>query len=742
MEKRIPLSAAFAAAFLLTGCVAEKQECQKPIPEEPQVTIPAQTAPEAAATEQEKPGTPDSIRALSMAEKFSVRKVYGDHMVLQRRCPIRICGTAPAGKMVLVGVGPNSVLATAGENGVWEAVLPAMEAGGPYMVSVTGAPGSEPVVFKDVLIGDVWLATGQSNMEMPVYSKGRFWSTKNGKEEAAQANYPEIRLYNATSKKYVSPGVVQSEVVGPGWKRCTPETAAPFSAVAFYFGRQLQKDIDVPIGLISASWGGTAIQPWISYDAYARAGRTREQLTIDRILKNSAELQAKYEAAAAKVKKAFTDWEKRFYSTYQKETAAAADWKNPDYDDSSWQRLTDLQNSFPDGVDGVGWYRKSVDLPANWAGKTLKLSLGGIDDCDETYFNGVKVGATGTDVDNYWLVDRNYTVPGNLVKAGRNVIAVRVSDMFSAGGLQDEPSARFLQSGDQKIGLGGEWRFRLEFAADLKRLGVRPDPLAHMTTDERHPSFPATLYNSMLAPWTVYPICGVLWYQGESNAGDPKDYIELQKLLISDMRTRWNNPKLPFLFVQLSGFEKHSPDKRLPDDFWVGRAPGDPTWAAFREAQAATLSVPYTGMAVCIDAGDHSDIHPANKQVVGYRLAKEAERIHYGKNIISAGPWFRSMKIEGNKAILSFDNVGGGLVASGNREGKLNCFAIAGKDGKFVWADAVIDGDKVVVSSPSVKEPAAVRYGWVSYAGNLNFYNKDGFPACPFRTDKPDYITK
>ena len=330
MEKRIPLSAAFAAAFLLSGCVAEKQECQKPIPEEPQVTIPAQTAPEAAATEQEKPGTPDSIRALSMAEKFSVRKVYGDHMVLQRRCPIRICGTAPAGKMVLVGVGPNSVLATAGENGVWEAVLPAMEAGGPYMVSVTGAPGSEPVVFKDVLIGDVWLATGQSNMEMPVYSKGRFWSTKNGKEEAAQANYPEIRLYNATSKKYVSPGVVQSEVVGPGWKRCTPETAAPFSAVAFYFGRQLQKDIDVPIGLISASWGGTAIQPWISYDAYARAGRTREQLTIDRIFKNSAELQAKYEAAAAKAKKAFTGWEKRFYSTYQKETAAAADWKNPD----------------------------------------------------------------------------------------------------------------------------------------------------------------------------------------------------------------------------------------------------------------------------------------------------------------------------------------------------------------------------------------------------------------------------
>ncbi|WP_294506668.1 sialate O-acetylesterase [uncultured Victivallis sp.] len=733
MGRKVPLTMAFAAAILLAGCTTRTYDCgteEVPVVPEPEVVIPARAE------------TQNSFQSIPMAQKFSVRKVYGDHMVLQRNCPIRICGTADPGKVVLVGVGSNSVLATAGENGLWEAVLPAMEAGGPYMVSVTGAPGSEPIVFKDVLIGDVWLATGQSNMEMPVYSKGRFWSSRNGKEEAAQANYPKIRLYNATSKKYVSPGIVQSEVVGPGWKLCTPETVAPFSAVAFYFGRQLQKDLDVPIGLISASWGGTAIQPWISYDAYARAGRTKEMYQIDRISRNSKELQEKYEAAVAEAKKKFLDWQKRFYETYSRETAAAASWKNSDFNDSDWETVSCQEAFFPGDVDGVAWFRKTIDLPANWAGKPLKLSLGAIDDCDETYFNGVKVGATGTDVDNYWSVDRNYQIPGNLVKAGRNVIAIRVSDQYGTGGLMGNTDEMFLQNGNQKISIAGDWRFKLEFAADLKRIGLRPDPQGYMTSDERHPSFPATLYNSMLAPWTVYPICGVLWYQGESNAGDPADYINLQKLLISDLRTNWHNPKLPFLFVQLSGFEKHSPDKRLPDDYWVDRAPGNPAWAAFREAQTATLSEPYTGMAVCIDAGDHSDIHPANKQVVGYRLAKEAERIHYGKNIISAGPSFRSMKIEGDKAILSFDNVGGGLVASGSREGKLNCFAIAGKDGKFVWADAVIDGDKVVVSSPSVKEPAAVRYGWVSYAGNLNFYNKDGFPACPFRTDKPDYITK
>ena len=274
MLRRIPILAAFAVALLLAACTA--------------------------------------VRPEKMAANYSVHKIYGDYMVLQREKPIRISGHAAPGESVLVGIGGNSVFATAGDDGEWAAVLPAMEAGGPYLVSVTGAPGSEPVIFKDVLIGDVWLASGQSNMEMPVYSKGRHWSTLNGKEEAAQATYPNIRLYNATSKKYVSPGKVQHEVVGPGWQLCTPETAAPFSAVAFYFGRELNKDLNVPIGLISASWGGTAIEPWISYDAYKRAGRVRELMKIEGLGKTSAELEAKYKAEQEKARKKFSEWEKRF----------------------------------------------------------------------------------------------------------------------------------------------------------------------------------------------------------------------------------------------------------------------------------------------------------------------------------------------------------------------------------------------------------------------------------------------
>lgn len=704
MRKRIPILAAFAVALILGAC--------------------------STATQPRK-----------MATDYSVHKVYGDRMVLQREKPVRISGNAAPGESVLVGIGDNSVFATADKNGEWVAVLPEMKAGGPYMVSVSGASGGEPVIFSDVLVGDVWLASGQSNMEMPVYSKGKFWSSMNGKAEAAAANNPNIRLYNASSQKYVSPGKVQTEVKGPGWQLATPENVERFSAAAYYFGRQLQKDVNVPIGLVSASWGGTRIEPWISRDAYERNGRLNELAQIDGIGTDNAELEAKYKAAAEKGRKSFVEWEKRFYASNPQATAAAAEWKNPDYNDSAWEKIEEPAGSFPD-VDGVGWYRKTVDVPAAWAGKDLTLSLGAVDDCDETFFNGVKVGATGSDVDSYWMVKRVYKVPGKLVKPGKNVVAVRVSDMFSAGGLQGPDSDMFLSpDGKDRVGLGKNWMFKLEFAADLKKIGARPDPLAFTKTNERHPSFPATLYNSMIAPWTVYPMRGFLWYQGESNAGNPEDYLKLKKILIDDWRTRWNDPDMAFLLVQLAGFEKHSPANRLPDDFWVNREPGNPSWAPFREAQTATLAkVPNTGMAVCIDVGDHSDIHPADKQSVGYRLAKEAERISYGMDIVSAGPGFKSMQVKDGKAVLSFTNVGQGLEAKNSKDGKLGCFAIAGNDGKFVWADAVIDGDTVVVSSPEVKEPVAVRYGWVSYAGNLNFYNKDGFPACPFRTDVPDYV--
>lgn len=678
-----------------------------------------------------------------MAGKFSVHKVYGDHMVLQRQKPVQISGHAAPGEAVKVAIAPETgsakeiaAYATADAQGEWEAVLPEMEAGGPYTVTVSGKEGSTPIVFRDVLIGEVWLCSGQSNMEMPVFSGRKHWNSMNGQAEAAAANDSKLRLYNSNLRKKVSPGVVQHEVDGPGWKIATPDVVAPFSAAGYYFGRQLRKDLDVPVGLINASWGGTPIESWISEEGYQLAGRSKELDRINAVRGEKGDgIEEQIRNAEAKQKRAFSDWEARFYGSDPAATAAAKAWKEPGFDDGNWASVK-YPAVFPENVDGVIWYRVAVDLPDAWAGKDLTLDLGAIDDCDETYFNGVQVGAIGTKTANYWQTERKYKVPGKLVKAGRNVIAVRVSDMYGGGGFMAPAPA--LRNGGESVTLADKtWKSKMEFQADLKKIGARPDPTGSTNVGVRSPHFPSTLYNSMIAPWTVYPIRGAIWYQGESNSGRYEDYMILQPLLINDWRRLWDDPELAFVLTQLAAYQQHRPDRPLKDDFWKELPPGDNNWSKLREVQTATLALPNTGMAVCIDRGNHSDIHPADKQAVGYRLATEAERICYGRTEVSAGPLYKAMKIEGDKIRISFDNVGSGLVAEG---GKPTSFAIAGKDGKFVWADAKIDGDTVLVWSDQVKDPIAVRYAWAMYPADANLFNKEGFPASPFRTDQPDYL--
>lgn len=576
-------------------------------------------------------------------------------------------------------------------------------------------------------------------MQMPVWSLGPFWSSRNGQEEAKRANYPEIRLYNST--RVVSPGIERSAITGPGWLVCSPETVKDFSALGFYFGRQLFRDLKIPIGLIHSSWGGTRVEPWISKAGFESINRSAELAQIrtaedpQAINKEKARLKAMRDKADA----AFNAWYKKFHATYAAETKAAADWKNPEYDVSSWTTVK-VPGVIDPEIDGVVWFRRDVDLPASWADKDLRLSLGAIDDCDETFFNGVKVGGIGPDTPNYWDHKRMYTVPGKLVKAGKNTIAIRVIDTFSNGGFVSPANLIYVQCGSdpaQRIGLDGNWKSKLEFKVDPKKIGSRPTVTANYALSSSQ--FPATLYNSMIAPWTVYPIQGVIWYQGESNAGAYQDYMTLFPLLIKDWRAKWHNPTMPFVFVQLSAFERHTPRVRLVDDFWKNRQPADSNWAMLREVQTATLNVPNTGMAVSIDIGDHSDIHPADKQTLGYRVAREAERLAYDRKGVTAGPMYESMKIEGDKIRLGFTNVGQGLYVKGK---KLNCFAIAGKDGKFVWANARVEGNSVLVWADSVKHPVAVRYAWAGYPGEPNLYNLDGFPACPFRTDMPDYLLK
>ena len=662
------------------------------------------------------------------AEKFSVNNVYGSHMVLQRQKPIQIVGKAEAGKSVKVAIDKNSTVATADKDGVWKAVLPAMEAGGPYTVTVSGAKGSKTVVFNDVLIGEVWFCSGQSNMQMPVVGR-KFWCSKNGQQEAAAANYPNIRIFQVS--RAVSPDREKDVIVTKdGWEVCSPQTIGKFSACGYYFGRELHKDLNIPIGLIDSSWGGTRIEPWISEAGYIAQNRQNELLRIRSAKEQNYEQKMK-EAEVA-LAAATNKWFDKFYATYAAETAAAKDWKNPALNTSGWKTVTLPDYQFKDL--GVYWFRHTFTLPAECAGKDLMLNLGTIDDLDETFFNGELIGKTTHKEEKYWDKTRKYTIPGNLVKAGENTIAIRVSNLYSIGGFTRGTQSATCSK--NTYFLKGTWLMKCEFKLDLKKVGSRPsiEPLKLSS-----PQFPTTLFNAMVKPWIVYPMRGFIWYQGCSNSGNAKDYMILHPLLIKDWRNRWNDQSMPFIFAQLASFERHTPRKRLTDAYLSALQPRENNFANLREAQIATLKVPLTGMGVAIDIGDHSDIHPANKQDLACRMAQEAKRLVYGYKGVTAGPLYKSMKIEGDKIRIEFTNLGKGLKVKGD---KLNCFAIAGKDGKFVWADAKLDGNSVVVWSDKVKEPAKVRYAWAGYPINPNLYNQEGFPASPFRTDAPAYLLK
>lgn len=653
-----------------------------------------------------------------LSGEFTVHKVYGDHMVLQCRRPIKISGTAEPGKAVTVTLADDQAVAVADEKGRWTAVLPERKPGGPFTVTVAGKDVN--VEFSDVLIGEVWFCSGQSNMQMPVSGNNPRFRALGHEREVANAKYPKIRLYN--EKRVVAPSAPAEETEGPGWAVCSPETVVPFSAAGYFFGRQLFEDLegDVPIGLINSSWGGTRIEPWIPKFAYENAGREQELAVIATNSMSAEELKALYEKKQAESKQAYVVWEKRFYGDNAEAWAASDAWTKPEFDDSGWEDVA-LPGFFGTEYDGAAMFRKTVEIPQEWAGKELVLTLGPVDDCDETFFNGVKIGGIGADTPKYWETPRVYTIPAEQVKSGKAVIAVRASDLYGSGGiLGPELKLAVKQASGQPIDLTGTWKSKVIFKADIKKIGQRPPTSPDSLASVLSPQFPSTLYNSMVAPWTVYPIRGVIWYQGESNAGLYEDYMVLFPLLINSWREAWHDPEMPFIFVQLSAFKANG------------------AWPQMREVQTATLKLPNTGMAVTIDAGNPVDIHPANKQVVGYRLACEAGRLCYGRKRLSAGPYYERMEVEDGKIRIHFTNIGAGLKLKNGLAPK--GFVIAGADGAFVPAEAKIDGDTVLVWSDKVKEPTAVRYAWSDAPEEINFYNVDDFPVCPFRTDTPDYL--
>ncbi len=648
------------------------------------------------------------------AKNIQLHGLFRDHAVLQTGQAIPVWGEADPGGRIEVQLGGNRVSATVDKHGRWRVELGSMEPGGPHKLTVRGETS---VTIKDILIGEVWLCSGQSNMAWPVSR------SKNAAEELRQADHPQIRLYTVPMQIGEKP---KPYVTGK-WLPCNRKTVASFSAVAYFFGREMHKELQVPIGLIHASWGGTPAEAWTTFKTLKNDERLKP--IIESFEKNQE--AAKDKERMAEYMRDLKRWEENRPDVERYDDPGDDGFRRgyaaPGFDDSKWPTM-ELPQYWEEVVpiDGALWFRKEVEIPQQWIGKELTLSLGAIDDFDVTYFNGREIGSTGKETPQFWQAPRSYSVPGKLVEAGTATIAVRVFDHFGGGGFVG-PANRLRLSGPavaggaKSIPLSGDWRYKVTI--ELVPI-LRPRPPATAFNARS----PAALYNAMIHPLAPYGIRGAIWYQGESNAGRAMQYRSLLPAMIGDWRRLWRQGDFPFLIVQLANYTKPPVQ------------PQDSSWAELREAQFMAAELPNVDVVTAIDLGEANDIHPKNKQEVGRRLAACALNTVHGKDLPCASPIFQSMRVEGDRAILSFTNVGDGLVAKDGEA--LKQFAIAGDDRQFHWADAEIVGDIVVVSSAKVETPVAVRYAWANNPEGANLYNQAGLPAFPFRTDDWPLSTK
>ena len=656
--------------------------------------------------------TVNSSTATRPASYVRFAKVFSDNMVLQRDLRTPVWGFAEPGGRVTLDIAGQQHVTVANVDGKWFVRLDPMPAGGPYALSVSGVPTH---TLKNVLIGDVWLCSGQSNMEMNM--RPGPLGVYNIEQELQTANLPNVRLFTVPRTSNFSP---QDDLRDGKWRVCTPESIQAFTAVGFFFARELQQHQNVPIGLIDVSKGASQAEGWTS----ATALRTHPDFTnfVDELpqqIEQSRADQAEFDRQTKA-------WDVALDSHDQGYQSGQPTWNAPTLSDSDWSSIELPCHwetaGFPN-FDGFMWFRKEVTIPESWNGNPLQLGLGTINDMDRVWVNGVLVGKFEKTAG--WTAPRVYDVPASAFQPGKNIIAVRVYDMGANGGICGVATDMWLrvkQDPAQTISLAGAWRCKP--GLDLKTIAPRPTPPEFGRDNWR---LPTVLFNAMIAPIIPFGIRGTIWYQGESNAGRAHQYQTLFPLMIRDWRDRWGQGKFPFLYVQLTSFLERKPE------------PADDAWAELREAQTMTLAQRNTGMAVTIDIGDADNIHPRNKQDVGKRLALVARHVAYGETLVYSGPMYRSMQIEGNAIRINFDHCGSGLKTS--TDAPLTGFAIAGLDKQFVWANAHIEGDTVVVSSRSVQNPVAVRYAWASNPA-CNLANAEGLPASPFRTDTWKGITE
>lgn len=613
-----------------------------------------------------------------------------DSMILQRDVPVKIWGWAANKEKLKIFFHQKIYTTTADANGNWNVLLPATKAGGPYTMTIRG---SHSITLKDILFGDVWICSGQSNMvhQMELHSV-RY------EAEIAKANNPEIRqCWIPTLTDLQKP---QDDLPAVYWKSANPRNVLQFSAVAYFFAKKIYEQYHIPIGLINASVGGSPIEAWISEEG----------------LKNFASIQTSIQK----------NKDTGYLNSVNKKSFAGLPghsiqdkgllnkWYDINYVPKEWHTINVPGYWEDQGVkelDGVVWYRKEFVVPPIMANQPARLFLGRIVDADNVYINGIAVGNT-----TYMYPQRRYPVPAGLLHEGKNLLVVKVQNTSGKGGfVPDKPY--YIFAGKDTIDLKGYWQYKVGEVYMPRRGwgggggGIPPQ------------NQPTALYNAMIAPLINYVNKGILWYQGESNTGRAFEYEQLQTALINDWRNKWKNPTAPFILVQLPGFMD------------MNYLPSESQWAQLREAQLKTLTVPNTGMAVAIDLGEWNDIHPDRKKEVGERLALWAGKLAYhDEDRVYSGPLYQSYAIDSNKIIISFTNTGSGLTSYDDEE--LQYFAIAGADKKFIWAKAKIDGDKVVVWNDEVSHPKYVRYAWADNPDGANLFNREGLPASPFTTDQ------
>lgn len=617
-----------------------------------------------------------------------------DNMVVQQRSTLKISGKSTHSGTLTVQVGwqKKPVTAAIAGDGTFAVEIPTPKSGGPYTITINDG---DVRVLNDVLSGEVWFCSGQSNMEMPVKGWGK---VKDYEQELAGASHPYIRLLQSKRVMSIVP-LDEPQIAGDGWAVCSAATVENFSAVAYFYARMLHEQLNVPVGVIDCSWGGTPAEAWTGAS------------TLTHVIEHSRNAQAildadgDMDALKKKYNQDVIDWQ----AAYDRADAGMAGgvplWVNDEQTGDDWGTMR-LPNAWEwcglDNFDGIVWFQKVVTLPERWAGKDLTLKVGKVDDIDVTWFNGTRVGET----DGYWIV-RNYTVPASLVKGGKAVITVKVKDGSGLGGICGDAADLSLGIGDDVISLAGDWRYHV---------GVALDDLPYRAIAPDHQNYPANLYNAMVYPFRDFAVKGVIWYQGEENASRWKGYTPLFQALIHDWRRTWHNPLMPFYFVQLAAWQEGAIVQ-----------PGS-AWAHLREAQANALALEHTGMALAIDIGEAYDIHPKNKQEVGRRLALAALAQTYGKGHYQV-PQCVDHRVEGDCMVLTFNQP---ITIAGDAvEGLVMC----GPDMEFHPAYATVNGNRLTVRSTQVTMPVAVRYAWANNPPN-NLRGVDDMPVAPFRTDR------